>query len=301
MNDIERVMACLRVQYSGQIRGLHPCWDECAWSRVYRATFHDGTHMFLKGTPRSRNEAQVTQQLHTLCPTDIPRVIATDLSPETDWQWFLLEDAGRCNEEGLSLAIAQEVAYVLGTVQRRATGEHSLASLVVHCEGDRLQERALDVCTWAMEHASAAVGEPVQRIAQAISQAAPFFRETANQLQDLPATIVHGDLWAGNIAVDPVQLIDWADAVWGVGGVSIVHLLLTAHGTLDTVSSAVWDAYGSGLGASIKPAYQAACVVANLVSCLVTDLEIARCCGQGLEMLPGLVPGLKVLATQLIA
>lgn len=32
-----------------------------------------------------------------------------------------------------------------------------------------------------------------------------FFREVADQLQVIPATIVHGDLWTGNIAIAQVD------------------------------------------------------------------------------------------------
>jgi hypothetical protein len=126
-----------------------------------------------------------------------------------------------------------------------------------------------------------------------------FLREVADQLQVIPATIVHGDLWTGNIAIAQVdrtiRLVDWGDALWGVAGISIVHLLLTAQGTLDEASSAIWNAYGSGLGTHIKPAYRATCTIANLVTGLVTDMEIARCCGRGLELLPGLLAQLRSL------
>ena len=81
----------------------------------------------------------------------------------------------------------------------------------------------------------------------------------------------------------------------GVGGVSAVNLLLTAHGMLDETSSAIWDAYECGLGMLMKPAYRSACIVANLVTGLVTDVEIARSCGCGLESLPGLFVQLRSL------
>ncbi|SRR5260370_31419020 len=103
----------------------------------------------------------------------------------------------------------------------------------------------------------------------------------------------------GNIAVGPtIRLLDWGDALWGVGGVSLVNLLLTAHGTLDETSSAIWDAYENGLGIQVKPAYRAACFVANLVSGLVTDMEFVRCCGRGPETLPGLFAQLRSLEAQ---
>jgi hypothetical protein len=260
--------------------------------------------LFLKGTPRSRNQALVTQRLHALCPSSIPRIIDTDLIPDANWWWFLLEDAGHCNEEALSPATAREVAYTLGTLQHCAMDEHSLSALVVHCAGDHLQERALDVCSWAIKHSPITTRENIWHMAMDISQSSSFFREVADHLQDIPTTIAHGDLWAGNIAVAPVdrtvRLLDWGDALWGVGSVSLVNLLLTAQGTLDEISSAIWDAYENGLGVQVKPAYRAACFVANLVSGLVTDMEIARCCGRGPETLPGLFAQLRSLEAQAV-
>lgn len=291
-NDIERLMAHLKAHFPGQIQGLHPCWDECAWSCVYRVDLFDGTRLFLKGTPRSRNEALVTQRLHALYPTGVPRVIMTNLVPGAQWRWFLLEDAGHSDAKVLFSATAIEAAYQLGVLQCRALSDKFLPTLLVHCESDYLQKRALDVCAWALKHAPTAARKSIQHIATGITRASPFFREVADQLQGVPATIVHGDLWAGNIAVAlpdrTVRLVDWGDALWGVGGVSIVHLLLRSQGELDETSTAIWDAYENGLGTQVKPAYRAACVVANLVTELVTDMEIALCCERGLEILPGL-------------
>ncbi len=45
---------------------------------------------------------------------------------------------------------------MLGVLQRRAMDEQSLSSFVVQCEGHHLQKRALDVCTWAIEHSPTA-------------------------------------------------------------------------------------------------------------------------------------------------
>lgn len=114
-----------------------------------------------------------------------------------------------------------------------------------------------------------------------VRKASSFFRRVAEQLQVIPSTIVHGDFWTGNIAVAPadrtIRLIDWGDALWGVAGVSIVNLLKTAKGALDGASSAIWNAYGRGLGISMNTGYQEACMVANLITGLVTDLEIVIC------------------------
>ena len=152
-NDNQRLLAYLQSYFPSKIQGLHLCWDQCAWSCVYRVDLSDGTHLFLKGTLRSMNEALITQRLRALNPSSIPRVIDEDLIPDDSWRWFLLDDAGHCTTEALSPDIAREAAYHLGVLQRGAMDEHSLSSFVVPCEGDHLQHRAIEVCAWAIEHA----------------------------------------------------------------------------------------------------------------------------------------------------
>lgn len=49
-----------------------------------------------------------------------------------------------------------------------------------------------------------------------------LFTAVANHVQDIPLTIVYGDLGAGNIAVaaggPTVRLLDWGDTLWGGRG-----------------------------------------------------------------------------------
>ena len=85
-----------------------------------------------------------------------------------------MEDAGRCNEEALSPATAREVAYILGTLKRCAVDEHTLPALVVHCDGDHLQERALDVCSWAIEQSPITTRKNIQHMVMDINQSSFF-------------------------------------------------------------------------------------------------------------------------------
>jgi len=135
--DIEKHLHTL---FAGTIQSLDPCWEPCEWSRVYRLTLRDGTHLFVKGTPRNRNEALVTQHLSTLCPSCIPRVLMADLVPAAPWRWFLLEDAGETDPSPLSRPVAIEAARILGRLQRHASEDQVLPGLLAGCEAERLQQ-----------------------------------------------------------------------------------------------------------------------------------------------------------------
>lgn len=296
MNElVTDVQNQLHALYPDAIQGIYPCWEPCEWSRVYRLVLHDGTRLFVKGIPRSRNEAQVMQRLHDLCPLHIPRVLVADLVSSAPWRWFLLEDAGWCDLSTLSLPIAIESARILGSLQQRALHDQVLPSLLTTCEGNALQQQALDICRWAVSQQTPEACDDLQRIMCLLEQADSFFEELAEKLSDLPSTIVHGDFWSGNIAVagKAIRFIDWGDALWGVGGVSLVNLIMTSGGQLDEVASQIWEAYEREWEYPISHVYREACAVANAVMNLVVDKAIVKSCGQGPERLPGLIPGLR--------
>ena len=295
MNEpVADIQNALQALFSSMIQSIHPCWELCEWSKVYRLQLRDGTRLFVKGTPRSRKEAQITQRLHDLCSTCIPRVLVADLVPSASWRWFVMEDAGNADPSALSRPLAIEAARILGRLQHRALQDQTLPSLLIRCEGDQLQQRAVEVCQWAMRQQAPEVQADLQRIASLLEQARSFFGELAEQLAELPSTVVHGDFWSGNIAVasNDIRFIDWGDALWGVGGVSIVNLLMTSDGQLDDATSQMWEAYEQGWERPISLVYQQACQIASAVTDLVIDKAIAISCGRGPERLRGLLPGL---------
>jgi hypothetical protein len=85
-DDIEGVFTRLHALFPNHIQLINPCWELCEWSRVYRIGLLDEACLYLKGAPRSRSEAVVTQRLHAICPTSISKVIATDLTPASSWR-----------------------------------------------------------------------------------------------------------------------------------------------------------------------------------------------------------------------
>lgn len=237
------------------------------------------------------------QRLHDLCPACIPRVLVTDLVPSAPWRWFLMEDAGNADQSALSRSVAIEAARTLGLLQQRALQDQALPTLLIRCERDQLQQQAVEVCRWAMKQQAPEVQADLQRIASLLEQAYAFFGELAEQLAELPSSIVHGDFWSGNITVadNDIRFIDWGDALWGAGGISIVNLLLTSDGQFDNAEFQIWEAYEQGWEHSISPTYRQACQLASAVTNLVIDRAIAISCGRGPERLRGLVPGLRDL------
>jgi fructosamine-3-kinase len=160
-----------------------------------------------------------------------------------------MENAGTCDMSMLAQPIALEAAKKLGCLQKGVLGDQQLPSLVAHCEGSQLQQQVLDICSWAInQQKTPGAIEELQRIASHVEQAHSFFDKLENQLSELPATIVHGDFWSGNIAVAEgnIRFVDWGDALWGVGGISLVNLIMTSDGLLDKAAPDLWEAYEQG-------------------------------------------------------
>ena len=199
--------------------------------------------------------------------------------------------------ESLDPSTAMRVAQVLGALQTRTVGDHILATQVPQCRGGDLCAAVADCAAWAARAATPELRGRMRDIHRRLPQAQGWVRGVERHLLPEPDALVHGDLWAGNVAVqgDQVRLLDWGDAVWGVGGVSMVHLLASEDGCLDRHAGDIWAAYEAGLGRRVSREYRAACVFAHRVTRLVVDREIATCCGRGLDRLPGFLPTLEAL------
>ncbi len=287
----------LRSQFPGQLEGSIELQEQCDWSKSYRAAFSAQGVLYIKGTPRSRPVAEITSALHEVCPALVPEVLNADLLPEHPWRWFLLENRGECDHNQITPERAAKAAYHLGRLQRGMCQHVRLAAYLPQCRADGLQKSAVDVCEWMLQTATGAMRNEILAIQARIMRSTSFFRAQQKILARLPNTIVHGDFWSGNIAYreGEVSFIDWGDAFWGVGSISIVNLLASASEDLSDHSEDIWTAYSRGWGIELSADLILASQVAGLVGDLVVDVEIARCCNGTVAMLPGLVPTLQSL------
>jgi hypothetical protein len=288
----------LRELFPDQFARLIEPWYQCKWSKSYKAEFVASDALYLKGTPRSRLEAHITSELHSYCPNHIPNVLVKDLIPESQWRWFLLENVGECDHDSITLERAISAAFHLGRLQSIVCHGVHWAKCLPQCRADGLQEAVSEVCRWALETVSADMRNVLLSLQAKFAQSTDFFHELHGKLANLPSTCVHGDFWSGSIACrkDRVSFIDWGDTLWGVGSISIQNLLDSASKELSSHEPEIWEAYARGWKKDITEDLVHGSRVAALVGSLVVDVEIAKCCHGTVGMLPGLFPGLQMLA-----
>jgi hypothetical protein len=282
----------------GHVVGLHAIPDARPWSRTYRVELRTGDMLYLKGTPRDRPEAVTTAFLSTCCPTYLPHVVHTDLIPESAWRWFLTTDAGCCTHTELPLHVAAHAAFALGRIQQQVVHtDPSLARILPTCLPHQLHQIALTSCDWLIQQGYPAV----EAYRTQIARATPYFATLAQQLAVLPATCVHGDFWPGNIAVqrNMIKVIDWGEAVWGIGGASIWNLLLTSRDTLAHHTAAIWTAYAHGWGRDIPEDYITASQMAFTITMLVVDYGYARWHPAEVDIGPGMLTTVQQVVRQL--
>lgn len=300
MKDNERVLLDekLRSLFYRRFMRLTECWEPSDWSKCYLAEFIGNDILYVKWTPRNRFEARTTSVLHSYCPDCIPEVLADDLIPASQWHWFLLEDAGKCNHDGISLENASKAAFNLGKLQNTIHLDTQIAHYLPQCRADNLQEAVMSVCGWVLQTVSAEMRDEILSLQEKVNSSTNYFRALQKTLAYLPSTCVHGDFWSGNIACreGKVSFIDWGDALWGVGSISFVNLLASANGELSNQAYEIWEAYFRGWEKDMREDIIRGSQVAANVGSLIVDVEIAKCCNGTIGMLPGLFPTLRILA-----
>lgn len=284
---------------------VQPVGEVSPWSGTWLVRRNEDTY-FLKRTPRSRPEPLVVAAMSRIHPQLIPAVITTDISPSTSQRWFLLANAGECDRTALSVDVSTEVALTLGTLgtlQRKCADETGLRSLLPTCVAGGLLDVASSCCRWALRGDWPLADSEFLRAAEAaLIDASGAVRRVAATLDRLPPTVVHGDMWAGNVARSggSVVFVDWGSALWGVGAVDIVNLVVCRPAALDVAGeSAVWSAFAEGLGVPLDEEFRRASHVAHTVASLLIDRAIAESIGRPPQWLRGLVPGFHGLLSQL--
>jgi hypothetical protein len=93
--------------------------------------------------------------------------------------------------------------------------------------------------------------------------------------------------------------VDWGNALWGVGAVDIVNLLVCQPSAFDvTGEAAVWSAFAEGLGVPLDQEFRRASHIAHTVATLLIDKAVAESIGKPPQWLRGLVPGFHRLLSQ---
>jgi hypothetical protein len=285
----------------GDVR-VEPVGDISPWSGTW-VVRGKGDRVFLKRTLRSRPEPLVVAAMSSIHPRLIPAVITTDVSPSTLERWFLLADAGECDRAALSVNVSVEVARTIGLVQRRCASESELRSLLPRCVAGELLDAALSCCRWALSGEWPPTDSEFLRAAEGnIVAASGVARHVAAVLERVPPSVVHGDLWAGNVArrSGRVVFVDWGDALWGVGSIDIVNLVVCRPSPLDAAgTAAVWDAFAQGSGVNADEEFRRASQLAHTVASLLIDRAIAESIGRPPQWLRGVVPAFRGLLEQL--
>lgn len=281
---------------------VQPVGEISPWSGTWLVR-RESTSFFLKRTPRSRPEPLVVAAMSSIEPQLIPAVITTDVSPLTFDRWFLLANAGDCDRSALPVDVSAAVAGTVGSLQRRCSDQTALSSLLPTCLAGELLDVASSCCRWALTGEWPPSDREFLRAAEvALAAASGAGRRVTASLERAPPTLVHGDLWAGNIARSGgrVVFIDWGDAFWGVGSIDIVNLVVCRPSALDAAAAdEVWAAFARGSGVDVDEEFRRASHVAHGVASLLIDRTIAASIGRPPQWLRGVVPGFKGLLSQL--
>ena len=261
---------------AGEIVDVEIPWEHAAWTATWRVVVDRGRTVYLKRSPRSRREVSITKRVHAIAPDIVPAVIADDLAPGDSMHWFLLGDAGAFSHGPADARRACETTEALARIQRLAAKDDVLRRMLPQCPGRGLLGVLRDHHEWSRSllQADAEVGR-LEHAWATIERNAATIDLLTTPLQMLPDTLVHGDLWPGNMGRDAVVVLDWADAMWGPGGIDVAHLILRDGEALKPYESDLWAAYGRGWEVQIPVGYASAAEFARGVGGLVCLHEIA--------------------------
>lgn len=147
-----------------------------------------------------------------------------------------------------------------------------LSKFLPKCEANNLYQTVLDLGEWALQYANHEESIIINKL---FSLSKSYYAKHEIQLDIVPSTCVHGDFWSGNIAVsnEVIKFIDWADTMWGVGGISIINLILNEKLPTDE-SHHIWDSYFKGLEITKNEDFILSCEIAHIISELIVYKEI---------------------------
>jgi hypothetical protein len=274
-----------------------PAWYLDEWSMTLLVRSADGNRWFLKGTPRSRSEADVLGILYSLSSQSIPRLVALDILPGCETRWFVLEDAGQVSQAGTAgIGSVLQAVSALGELQKRAEGNSDLRAMLPNCEAHGLRNAAVTVGRWICDASTGEENRLAVEYTRILQDSVVFFDRLGSVLSATPSTCVHGDFWSGNWGVlnGAVRIFDWGDAIWGVGGLSVTSLLgqqkeVTAH------ADQIWCTYGDAIEHDLSSEYRDMCALASDIAYLVIYMGINRCCRQPVSSFGAILETMKRL------
>ena len=274
--DHELLYQFFNNEFGKPIDSCESVWEPCDWSKTFKIKDLEGNTYFLKGTPRSRPEAQVTKVLYEYDHTLIPKVFADDLFPDNEWCWFLISEMGKADYDALPQKTSEQTAYHLGRLQRLVMDDQRLPTLLPQCLPNQYMDILHDVSWWMQNRFSLTSVELIVIACSNLLERTAFFEDISYHLSPLSPTCVHCDVWSGNIAISEnhLGLLDWGDAVWGIGTSSIINLLYASPDTLP--SKEIWIAYADGWGHEFNDDIIRASEVAYLMSSLIVEMEITN-------------------------
>jgi hypothetical protein len=217
-------------------------WNAGGDFALLRMSSDDGRHYWLKATGEpNAHEFAITRFLWKLCPDFLPKLV----SARDDWNAWLTEDAGD------PLPDAPSPDELMATAKRMA----GLQLLTVGRTDELLAAGAFDQRLPVLRsHIDPVIAYLINAMArQTSTKSAPLSRDRLLELGeilrdacfrleafDIPDTLIHNDLNAGNILSDGSKCVftDWSEAAVGNPFLSCERLCQLDRAHIDSVRTA---------------------------------------------------------------
>ena len=202
---------------------------------LVRFRMRDGSAYWMKATGApNTHELDVTATLSALCPGYLPLLIAV----RSDWNAWLMEDAGQALEVGVCLFELEQAVVSMAALQKTTIGltEELLSAGVVDQRIAVLRERSTEVFDYLEEAMAQQTSTEVLRLERRrLSEIGHILEDACFRMEALhiPDTVMHGDMNRGNILFDGshCRFTDWSETYIGNPFVTFQHLSLlnTVH------------------------------------------------------------------------
>ena len=185
-----------------------------AWATTWRVQGPQGVSFLKAAGPATHYEAPLLASLHRVAPELMAPVLAT----EPDAGWVLLGDAGRVLDQKQGAPVDLPVWITMlsrfAELQRRA--EPLVADLVAAGVPDERPDRLPDVLRQVLGQSAEAADLTRAERQDLLGRADRWADDEAELAQlALPASVQHGDLHTGNVAIaddGSVRFFDFGDA-----------------------------------------------------------------------------------------